>query len=123
MATSFYYGEEHEAFRETVRRWVATAIAPHVETWEKAGEFPRDLYRQAAELGLLGLGYPEDYGGIEADIFFEIIAFQEVARAGAGGVNASLFSHTIGAPPIKFAGSAAVILEDGTFFKRETWIA
>ena len=85
MTRSFYYGEEHAAFRETVRRWVTTAIAPHVDRWEKAGEFPRTLYREAAALGILGLGYPEAYGGIEADIFFQIIAFQEVARAGAGG--------------------------------------
>ena len=108
MSKTLYYGEEHAAFRDTVRRWVTTAIEPHIEQWEKAGEFPRQLYREAAALGILGLGYPEAYGGIEADIFFEIIAFQEVARAGAGGVNASLFSHTIGAPPIKFAGSEAL---------------
>jgi acyl-CoA dehydrogenase len=104
-APSLYYTAEHEAFRDSVRRWVAAEIEPHVDAWERAGMFDRDLYRKAAEIGILRLGYPEAYGGIEADLFFEIVAFQEVARAGAGGVSASLFSHTIGAPPIKYAGS------------------
>ena len=104
-APSPYYTAEHDAFRETVRRWVAAEIAPHVDAWDEAGEFPRDLYRKAAEIGLLQLGYPEAYGGIEADLFFSIIAYQEVAMAGSGGVSASLFSHTIGSPPILNGGS------------------
>lgn len=104
-APSPYYTAEHDAFRETVRRWVAAEIAPHVDAWDEAGEFPRDLYRKAAEIGLLQLGYPEAYGGIEADLFFSIIAYQEVAMAGSGGVSASLFSHTIGSPPIVNGGS------------------
>ncbi|KKC26096.1 acyl-CoA dehydrogenase family protein [Sphingomonas sp. SRS2] len=107
-AASPYYTEEHEAFRDTVRRWVESEIEPYADAWEEAGEFPRDLYRKAAELGLLQLGFPEEYGGFTADIFFEIIAVQEVARAGIGGVAAGLFSHTIGAPPIANAGSDAL---------------
>jgi len=103
-----FYSEEHSAFRNVVRRWVDDKIVPFADQWESAGEFPRDLYRQAAEIGLLQLGYPEEYGGIEADIFFQIIAFQEVARAGLGGVSAGLFSHTIGAPIIVKAGSESV---------------
>jgi acyl-CoA dehydrogenase len=103
--TSPFYTQEHKAFRETVRRWVAKEIEPHASTWDEAGEFPRELYGKAAEIGLLQLGYPEQYGGIEADIFFQIIAFQEVALAGVGGVSASLFSHTIGAPIVAHAGS------------------
>ncbi len=68
--------------------------------WDEAGEFPRELYEKAAEIGLLGLGFPEEYGGVPADQFMKIIASQELARAGAGGVSASLMSHTIGSPPI-----------------------
>src|SRR5208282_1565500 len=68
--------------------------------WDEAGEFPRELYRRAAELGLLGLGFPEEFGGSPADRFMWIVVVQELARAGAGGISASLFSHSIGAPPI-----------------------
>jgi len=98
-------GEEHEAFRETVRRFVAREIAPYVNAWDEAGEFPRELYRKAAQAGLLGVGYPEEYGGTPADHFFRIVSAEEFAQAGSGGVSASLFSHTIGAPPIAAAGS------------------
>lgn len=98
--SSPFYGPEHEALRQTVRRFVDRDIAPFVNAWDEAGEFPRDLYRRAAALGLLGLGYPEEYGGHPADRFMAIVVTQEMARAGSGGVCASLFSHTIGAPPI-----------------------
>jgi acyl-CoA dehydrogenase len=99
-----YYTEEHEAFRHQVRRFVEREIAPHVDAWDEAGEFPRELYRKAAQVGLLQLGFPEAYGGVAADVFFGIIKSEELARAGSGGVNASLMSHTIGAPPIAALG-------------------
>jgi acyl-CoA dehydrogenase len=104
-AQSPYYTADHEVFRESVRKWVKAEIEPFAQSWEEAGEFPRSLYRKAADLGLLQLGFPESFGGVCADIFFQIIAVQEVASAGIGGVSAGLFSHTIGAPPIAAAGS------------------
>lgn len=100
-----YYSPEHEQFRATMREFVAREIAPFASEWDEAEEFPRELYRKAAEIGLLGLGYPEEYGGTPADIFYSIIASDELARAGSGGVSASLMSHSIGAPPILKAGS------------------
>ena len=58
--------EERTALTDTVTRFARTEIAPHVDAWDAAGEFPRSLYRRAADLGLLGLGYPEQYGGTPA---------------------------------------------------------
>ncbi len=107
-AKSPYYTAEHEAFRDTLRRFVAKEIEPFAAQWDEAETFPRELYAAAAEVGLLSLGFPEAYGGVETDSFYGIIAAQELARAGAGGVAASLQSHTIGAPPIVFAGSEAL---------------
>jgi acyl-CoA dehydrogenase len=95
-----FYTPDHEAFRDVVRRFVDKEIAPYAHAWDEAGEFPRELYRRAAELGLLGLGFPEEFGGSPADRFMWIVVVQELARAGAGGISASLFSHSIGAPPI-----------------------
>lgn len=97
--------DEHEAWRATVRRFVEREIIPHATTWDEAGEFPRELYRKAAAAGLLGMGFPEEYGGTPADYFFRIVSAEEFARAGCGGVSASLFSHTIGSPPIAAEGS------------------
>jgi acyl-CoA dehydrogenase len=96
---------EHEQFRDSVRAFVAREIEPHVHAWDEAQGFPREVYAKAAALGLLGLGYPEDYGGTPADWGFRLIATEEIARAGSGGLMASLFSHNIGLPPIVAAGS------------------
>lgn len=97
-----------DAFRASVRRFVDREIAPHVDAWDEAGTFPRELYAKAAEAGLLGLGYPERLGGTPAGIAWRLIASEEVARAGSGGLLASLFSHSIGLPPIVAHGSAVL---------------
>ena len=103
-APSPFYTEEHEAFRTTVRRFVDREIMPYVDKWDEAEEFPRELYRKASAVGLLQLGFPEEYGGVPTDPFFGIIKSEELARHGSGGINASLNSHTIGAPPIAALG-------------------
>jgi acyl-CoA dehydrogenase len=105
VRSSPFYKPEHEAFRQTLRRFVEREIEPYCNDWDEAGEFPRELYRKAAAVGYMGLGFPERYGGAAGDRFMRIVAMQEVARAGCGGVGAGLFSHTIGAPPILHRGS------------------
>lgn len=105
-SASPFYTAEHEAFRDTVRRFVDREIAPFVDQWDEAGEFPRALYGKAAAIGLLGLGYAEEHGGTPCDGFHRLIVSEELARAGAGGVSAGLMSHTIGAPPIADLGPA-----------------
>src|ERR1700727_2357348 len=107
-AQSPFYTRDHEAFREVVRRFVEKEIEPYAHAWDEAGEFPRALYEKAAAIGLLGLGFPEQYGGVPADQFMKIVASQELARAGAGGISASLMSHTIGSPPIARAADPKI---------------
>lgn len=102
-----YYNADHLAWRDTLRRFVDTEVAPHVDEWEEAGHFPREMYKKAAAIGLLQLGYPEEYGGIPvADPFMAVVTALEQARAGGGGMYASLNSHTIGLPPVLALGSA-----------------
>ncbi len=105
-AHSQYFGAEHADFRATVRRFVHEEISPNACAWDEAETFPRELYGKAAALGLLGLGFPEEHGGVEADVFMRIILSEELAASGCGGVSASLMSHSIGAPPIAKFGSA-----------------
>ncbi|MGP9812093.1 acyl-CoA dehydrogenase family protein [Rhodopseudomonas sp. NSM] len=105
MTNSPFYTADHFAFRDVVRRFVQKEIEPFATEWDEAGGFPRELYEKAAAIGLLGLGFPEEYGGTPTDQFMWIVATQELARAGAGGVSASLNSHSIGAPPIARAGT------------------
>ncbi|PRQ02140.1 Acyl-CoA dehydrogenase [Enhygromyxa salina] len=100
--------DEHEQLRRTVRGFVERELEPNINAWEEAGEFPRALYTKAAELGLLGLGFPEAYGGTPVDAFAQLLITEELARAGSGGVLASLMSHGIGLPPIIALGSDAL---------------
>ena len=102
------FAPEHETFRDSVRAFVEREISPHVNAWDEAESFPRTLYQRAAEMGLLGLGYPESLGGTPADGWYRLVATEEIARAGSGGLMASLFSHSIGLPPIVAHGSPAL---------------
>ncbi|MEX2479822.1 MAG: acyl-CoA dehydrogenase family protein [Gammaproteobacteria bacterium] len=100
-----FFSAEHEQFRASLRAFVAHEISPYVDTWDEAGRVPRDLYGKAAELGILGVGFPEEYGGTPADEFMKIVVAEEIARAGSGGVQAALGSHGIGLPPLLAVGS------------------
>ncbi|MES2686144.1 MAG: acyl-CoA dehydrogenase family protein [Pseudomonadota bacterium] len=94
---------------ESAKRFAQREIAPHVSQWDDAGEFPRALYRQAADLGLLALGYPEALGGTPASWRMRNAMTLALCRyGGSGGVLASLFSHNIGLPPVRAHGSAAL---------------
>ncbi|PKO68552.1 MAG: acyl-CoA dehydrogenase [Betaproteobacteria bacterium HGW-Betaproteobacteria-16] len=98
--------EDRTALIDTVKRFAREAIAPNVSAWDEAGEFPRTLYPQAAELGLLGLGYPETLGGTPAPWSVRNAMSQTLARfGGSGGLMASLFSHNIGLPPVLAHGT------------------
>jgi acyl-CoA dehydrogenase len=106
-ARSPYYDESHQAVAESVRRFVAQEIAPNIDRWEAEGELPRDLHKKAAAAGILGLNYPEEYGGHSEgfDIFHSLTQTEELAAVGAGGLGASLMTHGIGLPPILALGS------------------
>jgi acyl-CoA dehydrogenase len=106
-ARSPFYGETHEALAQSVRRFVEREIAPHIDRWEAEGELPRALHKKAAEAGILGLRFPEEYGGHSDgfDIFHGLAQTEELAAVGAGGLGASLMTHGIGLPPILAMGS------------------
>ncbi|MDO9486974.1 MAG: acyl-CoA dehydrogenase family protein, partial [Sphingomonadaceae bacterium] len=106
-ARSPYYDESHEAVAQSVRRFVDREVSPFIDAWEDARELPRALHKKAAEAGILGLGYPEEYGGHSEgfDIFHSLVQSEELARPGAGGLTASLMTHGIGLPPILRMGS------------------
>lgn len=73
---------EHEAFRDTVRRFLAEDCAPHLEAWEADHCVPRAIWERAGELGMLNATTPEAYGGLELDRRFSMIATEEIYRAG-----------------------------------------
>ena len=106
MSYQEYFTAEHEMVRQATRRFVDKAIRPFVDEWEEAGEFPRQLYEDAAAVGILGLGYPEELGGSPADLFLQIAVWEELMRGGSAGVAAGLGSHNIALPPILLLGTS-----------------
>jgi acyl-CoA dehydrogenase len=102
------FGREHEELRETVRRFVLKEIAPNVDEWEAAREFPRELFGRCAELGFLGLKFPEELGGQGGTHLHDAVWVEELARSGgSGGVAAGLNAHaSIAMPPIFNFGTA-----------------
>ena len=105
----------HDEWRRSVRGFIDKEIMPYVEDWETAGRIPRDLYKKAKAAGLLGIGYPTEYGGegTEFDRFHGIVTSEELARIGAGGVSSALMIHGIGLPPIMALGTEEMKQEIG----------
>ncbi|MGW4336341.1 acyl-CoA dehydrogenase family protein [Rhodococcus koreensis] len=96
---------ERQELRKTVRSFVERQILPNLDEWERDGELPRTLHREAAELGLLGAGFPESVGGEGGDLVDAVLICEEFHQAGAsGGVFASLFTSGIALPHLAAAG-------------------
>ena len=105
---------EHEALRETVRRFVDTEVRPHVDTWEAAGSFPDALFTRCGELGFLGLHYSARWGGGDGDLIVGIVFIEELARCGAGAIPMAIGVQTDMATP--------ALAEFGTDDQRERWL-
>ncbi|MEU3947890.1 acyl-CoA dehydrogenase family protein [Streptomyces sp. NPDC029526] len=91
------YGPDHEAFRETVRTFLAKEVTPHHERWERDGVVDREVWRAAGRRGLLGLSVGEEYGGGGNDDFrHSAVLIEEFARAGASGLALSLHNDIVG---------------------------
>ncbi|MBL8543797.1 MAG: acyl-CoA dehydrogenase family protein [Hyphomonadaceae bacterium] len=103
-----FMSETHQSWRESVRKFVERELMPNVAAWDEAGYVPREVFLKAGAFGLLGAGYPEEFGGWRDgyDRFHGIVTSEELARMGAGGVSAALMVHGIGLPPILAIGSA-----------------
>jgi acyl-CoA dehydrogenase len=96
---------ERQELRKTVRGFVERQILPHLADWERDGEIPRALHREAAELGLMGAGFPESVGGEGGDLVDAVLICEEMHQAGAsGGLFASLFTSGIALPHLAAAG-------------------
>ena len=100
-----YFGSHHEDLRQRVRAFVEKEILPYAGEWEREGQFPRELYHKAGKAGILGISYPEAWGGSRGDLFSKIACVEELMRCGSAGVVAGLGSLDIAVPPIFTAGT------------------
>jgi alkylation response protein AidB-like acyl-CoA dehydrogenase len=79
------FNPDHDAFRDTVRKFIEKEIAPHHAQWERDMVVPRELWRKAGAAGMLCCTVPEEYGGLGADYLFDVVVFEEMARSGFTG--------------------------------------
>jgi acyl-CoA dehydrogenase len=92
---------ELEDFRQVVRRFVETELRPHAARWEDERWFPDEVFTTLAAQGLLGLKYPEEYGGSDGGYLADAVLAEELARIGSGGTAAGIGAHIgIATPPI-----------------------
>ncbi|MEV6265971.1 acyl-CoA dehydrogenase family protein [Kribbella sp. NPDC051936] len=97
-------------FRESVRRFMAAEVLPHLDQWERDGELPRELHKKAGALGLLGVGFPEAVGGGGGSLLDAIDVVEEMHYAGgSGGLVAALLTCGIALPHIIASGNEAQI--------------
>ncbi len=116
MTDSLYFTEEQQMFRQTARRFVESEINPHVEEWEANRIFPaHDLFKKAGDLGLLGIAYPEEYGGMGLDYWYQVVMLEEIGRAECAGVPMALAVQTDMATP--------ALAEYGTPEQKEKFLA
>ena len=88
---------DHDAFRDMVRAFLADAVIPHHQQWERDGIVPREIWKAAGELGLLGTDMPEEYGGGgQPDFRFNVVTREESVRAGASGLGFGLHTDVVG---------------------------
>ncbi|MBA2287281.1 MAG: acyl-CoA dehydrogenase family protein, partial [Ktedonobacteraceae bacterium] len=101
----FSLNEEQLAIRHTCREFAEQEIKPRAEEMDHTGAFPYDLIRKMGELGLLGLPFPEDYGGSGADFLAYCLAIEEISR-GDVSVGITMEAHTsLGSTPFYLFGS------------------
>ena len=100
------FGEEHESFRSSFRKFLEKEVIPFHEAWEEQGYVDRDVWRKAGENGFLCTSMPEAYGGAAAGRLFSMVMMEETARAHTSGIGFSLHSEIV-APYILKYGSEA----------------
>ena len=103
---------DHEAFRDSVRRFIEREIVPNHAAWEDQGYVDREVWRKAGANGLLCLTMPEEYGGAGVDKLFSIVQIEELTRAGCSGIGFGLHSEIV----------APYLLRYGTEEQKQRWL-
>lgn len=94
------FSTEHHAFRDQARSFVESHLAPHASAWESAQAFPKSVFSDLAQAGLLGRSYDPAYGGGGLDFAYDIILAEELPRSRMLGLSLSVLAHTNIVPPL-----------------------
>lgn len=88
-----YFTEEHELFRKSLRDFLKKEVVPHIEKWEETGTIERFIWKKFGDMGFFGLRSPEQYGGLDLDLFYTVIFLEELQRINSGGFAAAMWAH------------------------------
>jgi acyl-CoA dehydrogenase len=82
---SYYFTEEHQLFRQGLRQFLDKEVRPNIDQWEEQRRIPKALWQKFGDMGYLGLNFPEEYGGVNADFFYSVVFIEEICRCESGG--------------------------------------
>jgi alkylation response protein AidB-like acyl-CoA dehydrogenase len=88
-----YFTEEHEAFRVSFKDFLQKEVVPFIDKWEKTGTIERFIWKKFGEMGYFGLCTPEEYGGLDLDLFYTVIFLEELQKINSGGFAAAMWAH------------------------------
>ena len=90
---SMYFTEEHDVFRTSFKDFLQKEVVPHIDKWEKTGTIERFIWKKFGEMGYFGLSTPEEYGGLDLDLFYTVIFLEEMQKINSGGFAAAIWAH------------------------------
>ena len=91
--SSMYFTEEHEAFRSSFKDFLQKEVVPFIDKWEKTGTIEKFIWKKFGEMGYFGLCTPEEYGGLDLDLFYTVIFLEELQKINSGGFAAAIWAH------------------------------
>jgi alkylation response protein AidB-like acyl-CoA dehydrogenase len=90
---SMYFTEEHNLFRESIQDFLKKEVVPHIDKWEDTGTIDRFIWKKFGDMGFFGIAYPEEYGGLNLDLFYTVILLEELQKINSGGFAAAIWAH------------------------------
>ena len=90
---TMYFTEEHESFRQSFKEFLQKEVTPYIDAWEKTGTIDRFIWKKFGEMGYFGLNSPEEYGGMNLDLFYTVIFLEELQKINSGGFAAAMWAH------------------------------
>ena len=91
--SKMYFTEEHDFFRKSFQDFLQKEVSPHIEKWEKTGHVERFIWEKFGEMGYFGIYQPEEYGGLNLDLFYTVIFLEELQKVNSGGFAAAMWAH------------------------------
>ncbi len=91
--SNMYFTEEHELFRKSLQNFLQKEVVPHINKWEETGVVDGFIWKKMGEMGFFGINYPEEYGGLNLDLFYTVIFLEELQKVNSAGFAANMWAH------------------------------